>query len=820
MLTQQQLEELKASLFAGHYNLLLGSGASLDSFDRNRNPIIGATDLTAALCKLKNARPGTTLSRVSLLLTPDEIKKHLTDRYSGCRAGETVRKITNFLWKTAFTFNIDDTLEAAYESTKWPKQTIEPFNYDSNFEFPSNRSTLQIVHLHGFAREPEKGYVFSIAEYGRVTRGLNPWMYILSELLASEPFIISGTSLNESDLEYYLGGRSESSPRKNRGPSILVEPFPDAVTESDCLRHGLLLVKATLNEFLTWLSEKLGDAPSVSHLLVPPIEDIFAKPPPAAQQLAFFSAFQLVRPTSPNPKDELSPFLYGRAPRWADLEASIDIPTATGQRLGAKARSFLESDGTEKSILCLIADPGTGKTTDLRRVAYDLAKEGKIVLFLNSKTALDIEAVASCLSLINKPFALVIDGLANHASSVRSIVTDPKLTRPFLVIAADRHYRKDHIDRLLGDLPIEYLDIDDWKLGAVLQLIEIYRKRGLLGEPDAIRYPEKYGKELLGEPVAVATCRILNNFRPLEVIIQSLWNDASDSARRSYLIAALAEHCYSGGLFYPVLEAAQHNPHLRDQISFDSPLPLAFSEDDDYILPLHALVAERTLLLISRDKGNILGEAFVKLAAALAPYVNRRTAIDQTPEAKLAGRLFHAERVVQPLLGEASKEFYEKTQEHWRWNSRYWEQRALLIQATDIDTAVQYARHAVAIESHPFPWTTLASMLIRKLESSPAGRDSLFREALDLLEEVFKYEERRAWRPTPHPHGALFHGVNVFLDQNGKLPPRRRDWVIQQIQRCETLFPRDSKLISAGNSILTKLGANRIMANQGQPKTR
>ncbi|MCE5180648.1 MAG: SIR2 family protein [Betaproteobacteria bacterium] len=805
MLTPQQLDELRASLFAGHYNLLLGSGASLDSTDKVHKPLMGATELTTTLCTIKSAKPGTTLSRVSSLLTPEEITKHLTDRYSGCHPGDTVKKVTNFVWKTAFTFNIDDSLESAYEKTLKPKQAIEPLNYDSAYETPSNRSRLPIVHLHGFVREPEKGYVFSVPEYGRVTRGLNPWMHVLSELLSSEPFIISGTSLNESDLEFYLSGRSETSPRKNRGPSILVEPFPDAVTENDCHRHSLILVKSTLKEFLVWLVENLGNPPTVAQLVVPPVENIFSPSPPAVEQVAFFSAFQLVRPVSPNPEGTPSPFLYGQPPKWSDLESALDVPTKQDLILGTKSRLHLESKTTEKTVLCLLADPGTGKTTCLRRVAYDLAREGKIVFLLTSRAALEIEAIVSCLALISRPFAIVIDAIADQTSFVRSILTNPKIIKPFVIICADRKYRRDHIDRLLGDLSIEYIDIEDWPQAEILRLIEKYRMNGLLGEPDAIRHPEKFGRSLLGEPVAICTCRILNNFKPLETIIKSLWNDATESERRSYAIAAVAEHCYAGGLYYPILEAAQHNSGLRNQITYDCPLPLAFSEDDDYILPFHALIADRTLLLLSRERENILFEVFVNLADALAPYVNRRTIIDQTPESRLAGRLFHADRVVRPLLGELSEQFYKKTQDRWQWNSRYWEQRALLTQTIAIDTAVQYARHAVAIEAHPFPWTTLATILIRKLEGSPGQRDSLFTEAIDLLNEVFKFEERRNWRPTPHPYSVLVHAVTIFLDQNGKLSPKREDWIIQQINKTNELFPRDTAILSGGASILERL---------------
>src|SRR5438128_1307790 len=106
------------------------------------------------------------------------------------------------------------------------------------------------IHLHGWVGKAQNGFVFSHAEYARVMTTLNPWMHLLSEILATEAFIIAGTSLNEVDLEYYLSHRTDATPRRDRGPSLLITPNPDAATEADCKRHDLVLVRATFGEFL------------------------------------------------------------------------------------------------------------------------------------------------------------------------------------------------------------------------------------------------------------------------------------------------------------------------------------------------------------------------------------------------------------------------------------------------------------------------------------------------------------------------------------------------------------------------------------------
>lgn len=810
MLSNDQLEALRPTLFAGHYNLLLGSGVSLDSTDRFDKPLKSATDLTVELCNLKGVKTTTPLSRVSTLLDAKETEKYLTQPYFACRPGESVRRLTSFVWKAAFTFNIDDALEAAYDRVTRPKQVIESLNYDTIYKTAQTKKDLQIIHLHGFTRESDKGYVFSTNDYSRVTRGLNAWMHVLSELLASEPFIIAGTSLNEPDLDYYLSGRTAHSGRSNRGPSLFIEPYPDKITESLCARHGLVLVPAKLSDFLAWLSTTIGDAPSVNELVVPSIHGLFKSPLPAEEQLSFFTSFELVRPATQNPDGELSPFYFGRSARWSDLAASLDVPTNDELEFGAKARNIVSGNDPIIHILCAISEPGSGKTTQIRRAAYNLAREGHVVFCLNSKSVFSPENTAKVLAAADRPIVLVIDGIADHASALRSVITSLKTEKPLVILTADRDYRRDHIDRVLGDLSVEFLKISDWDADGYEKLLERLRKAGLLGNSDAVRYPTQFATRLLGDSIAIATCRALNNFRPLESILKSLWNDAPDAARRSFAIAALGEHCHAGGVFYPILESAYPNEDLADQLQFDCPLPLAYAEEDgDYVLPLHPVVADHLLRMLSREKASLLLDMFCRLADALSPYVNRRTAIERTAEARLAARLFNAERVARPLLGLLADDFYMKTRESWQWNSRYWEQRALFTQTSDIDTAIQYARHAVAIEGHPFPWTTLASLLAKKMEAIQAGHKPFYDEIYELLTLVFQAESARSWRPTPHPYAALFHATNVFLEQGGTLPPRQKDWIATQIQTSASIFPRDFKLNAAGTRILNRMNSNQ-----------
>lgn len=792
MLNSNDLELVKASLFAGHYNLLLGSGVSMDSKNGAGESLKSAGTLTEEIISVKGLKQNTPLSRATMTLEPHEVEKYVTKPYSSCRAGPTVKQMTSFVWKTVFTFNIDDALEAAYETTIHSKQQLESINYDEHFRTSKDKSQLLAVHLHGFTRQSEKGYVFSSTEYARVTRGNNSWMHILSELIASEPFIIAGTSLNEPDLEYYLAGRTDATARTNRGPSILVEPFPDKLTDLLCKQHGLILVKATMSDFLEWLIATIGHSPSVAELTIPSIQGIFSSKTTPEQKIIFFSDFELVKKVAPNSEGEISSFYFGKAPKWADLESNCDIPTDNEHQLSANAINFLSEKKSSIKIICVTGEPGTGKTTILRRGAYELCKQGLISFYLAPNTAIDAENTAMVLSEIEKPIAIFIDNLATHAVSLRSIILNLKTKNPVIFICADRDYRRKHIERVIGDLNIEFSSVNNWAQNRYELLIEKLFKIGLLAQRDSVHHPKQFASTLINDSVAIATCRALNNFKPIEKIIESVWRDASAGEKRSYAVAALGEHCYEGGVFYPILEKAHPNDALKNQLNYACPLPLTYAEDTDYIYPLYPVIADRLLQMLSREKPDWLHEIFCTLANALAPYVNRKTTIARTPEARLAARLFSSENVARPLLGKFAESFYEKSHDAWKWNPRYWEQRALLTQSTNIDIAIQYARHAVAIDEHPFPLTTLASLLVKKLDNIKTGHAEIFDEVIELLQKIVRLERAsRTWRPTPHPYAVLIHSVSIFLKFKGNLTPKISAWLTDQITYCKNTFSRD-----------------------------
>jgi hypothetical protein len=270
---------------------------------------------------------------------------------------------------------------------------------------------------------------------------------------------------------------------------------------------------------------------------------------------------------------------------------------------------------------------------------------------------------------------------------------------------------------------------------------------------------------------------------------------------------------------FELLAAVAGRGGWNEQFSVPHPLPLAYVDvsDDDYVVPLNATVAARVLDLASREDQDLLLESFIRLANGLAPRVNRDAIRQRNPEARLAGRLFDYDTIVSGFLGGRAEKFYLATQKTWQWNSRYWEQVALLylaryqsqpstVEGKDaLKLAVQHARHAVAIELHPFPLTTLGKVLLGQLREAGVQRSTIYYQAVGFLTRAIRIE--RSWaRPTVQPFITLFRGTREFVATGGKLNARQMVIVQSLIRQAKANFADDIEMLQSISEVEAVIG--------------
>ena len=809
-ITDNQYSSFVRSLTSGHYTLLLGSGISTDSSNSN-GQLPSADQLRVDLCELKNVPTTAPLQQVFSLLNTNEVHEYVTSRFLDCNPGRNVTKFPRFLWKRIFTFNIDDALEHAYARAR-SLQTPHPRHFADQYEDVGPLADLQIVHLHGYVHQEDRGYVFSRNQYIQHLKENNPWMTILAQLVTSDPIIVIGSSFDEVDLDYYLSYRRSTSGRTDQGPSVFVSPDDDALIRHHCEQHGMLHFRGTSEQFLNHCEDLIPNRPTPSELIPQASRHLFDEQFSERQVLAFWSDFELV-PGTEEIESATSRFLYGHSPTWNDLASNLDVSREVSAQVIVDVEGRLEDGDEQCKLVILFEMAGAGKTTVLSRCAYELARRGIITLRCTALSRLEPTTTTALLTSIDRPIVVVVDNFADQVTSFVPIIEGIG-GRQIVILASERSYRRRYVTQALSGL--QYRPFNRLPLGRqeVEGLVDKYVGFGLVGESRAISERRAFANEAANDPIAVACCRILNDFRPLERIVEDIVRDGGEEERLRYVMTAVARHCFSGGIRYSIIASAYGNSGWDAQFRRDNPLPLAFVMDGGrgFVIPENTILSGRVLERYRREDVEFLFGVFVDLAIRIAPHVNRESIRRRSPEARLAGRLFDYDDVVEQLLGDRSGAFYDSTQEAWQWNSRYWEQVALLHlgryrkggtedeRREALGLAVQHARHAVSVERHPFTLTTLGQALIAEMTVGEIVSAGSYSEAFEKLNLAIRLERNRA-RMAVQPFITLFRGSRAYLERGGILSTSQTADLRRLIGEARGKFPRDGEIIDLSNGL-------------------
>jgi hypothetical protein len=519
------------------------------------------------------------------------------------------------------------------------------------------------------------------------------------------------------------------------------------------------------------------------------------------QRLAFQADFELVPGIVD--KTPVSRFPYGHEASWGELAADVDVPRESTAPLLERIRKSASDETSPSQVYVVLDAAGSGKTTVLKRLSLLLAEGGNRVLFCSALGRLPA-ATSSLLDLIDGPLVVVIDNLADQVTALSEIIQSIE-KRDVAFLCAERVYRTKYLTNVLSGLDFEPIGGLELSIVEAEELIERYTILGAIGDHNILKNKRRFASSIKEDPIAVACCRILNDFRPLGRILSDLSAASSTPDVHRFVCASLAQHCFRSGVRYDILSRTVPIEGLQEQFGGSHPLPLSFSDvRSDYVTPENATIGTALLENFAISSKEDLLNIFVSLAIEVEPFVNRKTIQRRTPEARLAGRLFDFDDVVSRFLGELAEVFYDEVRAYWKWNSRYWEQVALLKlsqfnrqpdQIGFLDFAVQHARHAVALENHPFGLTTLGKVLFVQMSSDPKNKSTAFDEAFERLSEAIDREARWARRAV-QPFATLFSGVLQYNALGGVMTSHQRESLRRNIQIAERVFSRQPELLS------------------------
>lgn len=784
------------------YYLMTGSGVSLDTVGLN-GTMRTASKLNSDLCELTKIASNRMLQQAYSLLEPAEVYSEITQHYTTVKPGATIRALAHVPWRRVYTLNVDNAFEA-YVADLFKDRLIDSarsqvFNFSDDYRDTLPDTIQSIVHLHGTVERPGDGYVFSQSEYAKNISRPNSWMTTLTQLMRAEPFIVAGTTLDEADVTFYLQQRpAENHVFVPESPSILIEPFPDRLTERLCQNHDFVLFDGTCLSFIDAISAEFGtlnDAFALRHAdagLPQTIKEV--------DRIRFEETFERV-PSNPTPTKETARFLLGASPSWEMLAGNVDVQRDIFSKLDSK---ILSSQKSKINFVVILDDPGSGKSAILRRLALSYSRRVANVFYFKGREYLDEESAGDILMSLAGHVYIFADNIADNIAYLVGVLQNSYLDR-ITIIGTERKYRARYIEDAVADFDLEIID-SELNLSAA-EARRLIRKHMAIGLSDIDTTSEKAvqtaAKSLAGDPITIATCRIQNNFFAFDRIVKDLIAGSDANELRTYAAVGIARYCYAGGVSRDVLSSMPGLSRNNQIGDLYSKLPMSYAANSrEYVIPARTAVSERVIESLRINHQDLLLETMVGLANALAIQVNRDAIRRRTPASKLASGLIDFDRAVQRFVNTKAESFYEQISDQWDWNARYWEQLALLkldryFHSRDdellLQEAIQNARYAYSIERHPLSLTTLAKSLFSAIEARVGDKDAVFGEAWSMITQSIDIEKR--WdRIRSTAFIVCFRGVKNYVNVGGMLTGIQADELRDIISKTHTRKLKDKKM--------------------------
>lgn len=745
MLDEESFRRVLGGLADGRYHLLLGAGASADCSNT-----AGLLPLGSQLQELLLAELGVDPDeRVSLRnaydaavaeLGTDYVVNLLRHRYADAEPAPWHLSLPRMAWEAIWSFNVDDTIERAYERVGGREQRAEVRLWrDRLTPFGGLSETVPVVHLHGYVgsigRHDDPQLVFGWSEYlGAVHQASAAnWQTRFRSDLATAPLIVIGARLQEeADFMEVLSAGNYSHERGL--PSLIVLPSFTAFDERLYRRWGFLPVAARADRFFEVVQER---------------RVALAVPARITLYRSRYTERTLVELPSDLRDEPLVPehdFYGGHEPVWRDILLDLD---ATPKWIAALVGEF--TNPVEQPInqrLYLLSGPAfSGKSTALLRIGRDLQALGWEPAVLGGHERLAPDEILRYLA--DRPrTVLLIDSMHHDAAEVAELlVLGQAVGQRVLIFATERRRNVRTIQRTV---PAKYL------IGVATTLFTAPTDAFWMSIVERRREHARLGR-LERAPNHVIQMHFLQNRRDLFSALATLEESEGFGLRAREVIGAIRPG--DRRAFCAVaISATLGQPIPASIVASVSGLPVGdvmaichpngelgewvMSEADDAgLLTLRhryfgdMLLKDPELLELDLSLGELAKHLALEVGSRLGPEFMRRKTLEHRLAVGLMDRRF-VQRIVPPG---AADDWYQDLQEAYAWNARYWEQRALA-DGTSLDKAYSYAQRAVNTRRDGFTLTTLGTVVMRRaLAALKAGSDDWARhwaEANSVLVEA------------------------------------------------------------------------------------
>jgi len=366
------------------------------------------------------------------------MQQFIRELFVGFEPAPFHEKVAEFRWHAIATTNYDLVIDRAYGLHSSSIQQLVPFIKDEQqVEREAKRAThpLLFLKLHGcidHINDPDVPLILTSDQYVTYAQHRRRLFDMLRGWAHEFPIIFCGYSLDDVNIRTVLFDLFNGDIR--RPNYYIVLPRFDDIETRVWMQNRIVPIKATFEEFIWSLEGAIspaqralskhisGDKSSLARFLA--VKDRQVSP-----DLQEFLTSDVVHVRSGMPISQVNAADYykGYDTDFSAINDDLDVRRGVGETLLVDAVLEEENPSRDVELYLLRGAAGNGKTTTLKRVAWDAAVEFDALVFYQKEDgALRLDRLEEIYELTNRRIFLCVDRPALNVRELASCLKQAK----------------------------------------------------------------------------------------------------------------------------------------------------------------------------------------------------------------------------------------------------------------------------------------------------------------------------------------------------------------------------------------------------------
>ena len=366
-----------------------------------------------------------------------DVKRYVAERVDRIGPTPTHACVTHFPWPAIFTTNYDRVVEKAYDREREAGSTVDFQVHHLGQYFalvrPDKVPIFKLFGCSGWLRDPRIPFVLTSEDFVDREAEREAMLAFLGDLNQEYTWLFAGYSFNDGVVLRLIEELHRKVGRyaTRWSYALLPQCRPELRAFFQNEHNRILVLDETFEDFFARLCQE-AEAEVAEQRAARAVKDAVGTPYPLQLSLSELERidreFEVVGLAKDSADSDPRDFYTGNSPGWSDLRLEYDVRRECMESLRFDLLNRLRNGFQSPYTVLVTASAGAGKTTALRRLAYDLHLAGYPVLRMLDGARWSVETIELFWDRLlaaggqdSRPICIIVDNVDKNPGDLRRL---------------------------------------------------------------------------------------------------------------------------------------------------------------------------------------------------------------------------------------------------------------------------------------------------------------------------------------------------------------------------------------------------------------